>query len=102
MLEDDRPNETIDSTEVIATLGADSTSLESADSKHESKDKDKKSSSSKHSKRDKEKERRSSKEKTSRYLLLLLSKILLFFFVFIFSNIFFSGFVRVLESVSLV
>lgn len=84
-MEDDRPNESIDSTEVIATLGADSTSLESTDSKYESKDKDKKNSSSKHGRRDKERERRSSKEKTNRYLIftryfiLLLLKLCFFF-----------------------
>lgn len=65
VLEDGRPNDAIDSTEVITSLGADSTSIDTTDSKHESKDKDKKNSS-KHSRRDKERDLRSSKEKTSR------------------------------------
>lgn len=64
VLEEDRPNDSIDSTEVIANLGADSTSLDSSDLKQDSKEKDKKSL--KHSRRDREKDHKSSKDRNDR------------------------------------
>lgn len=71
MLEDGRPKDGIDSTEVIANLGADSTSLDSSDSKQDSKEKDKRGSS-KHSRRDKDRGRKSSKDKSDRLVAKLL------------------------------
>lgn len=62
VLEDDRPNDSIDSTEVIANLGADSTSLDSSESKQDSKDK----KSVKHGRRDKEKDHKSIRDRSDR------------------------------------
>lgn len=67
VLEDGRPKDAIDSTEVIANLGADSTSLDSSDSKHDSKEKEKRANS-KHSRRDKDRDKKSGKEKSDRFV----------------------------------
>lgn len=64
VLEDDRPSDSLDSSEVIASLGADSTSLDSSDSKHDSKDKEKKSQ--KHSRKAKEKDHKSDRDRSDR------------------------------------
>lgn len=62
VFEDDRPKETVDSTEVIAGLGADSTSTESSENKKDSKEKDKKSSKHRRD-QDRSRERGKSRER---------------------------------------